>query len=474
MKKLLLSAACLLALGAANAQSFNAPKQPKGTPANVPVKRASSQLNKSGVDVSDWYNPVQMWERSSVGGQFATNNYVNFMMHDSLSKYINDDGTMDYGVGVTSIGQVLDPKDELINSTDNPGILLSGYVKYTVDSLRFTYLYVRNTDSTQDELGQTVPVYDTLFVAYYYGSQIQKDAFNKTVVGTNARVNWSTATRMPASYFKIDTLIFGPGTTDSTRANNNNGFENSWRLKVKSLAAPAGMNVSPTVNPTTGVVSNDLVAATLTFKAGIKSVRTMAINDSTTVSDTAVMIYQLDPVATPLPAGTRRTNYFGYYFYQNNGSASGVDYKNDKAYTNSLIAYPWSAYPTTGTAGYIPGQLFQNSAGAVDMFIDMDFHLTTTSGNVGLADHELVSIGAVYPNPAKGYTSVAFNTKKAAEVTVSLTNLLGQQVATVNAGKLAAGVNEVKLDLNNLKAGVYFVNVTVDGVSATKKLTITE
>ena len=104
----------------------------------------------------------------------------------------------------------------------------------------------------------------------------------------------------------------------------------------------------------------------------------------------------------------------------------------------------------------------------------MDFHVTTTSGNVGLADHELVSIGSVYPNPATGYTNVAFNTKKAANVTVTLTNLVGQEVAFVNAGKLAAGVNEVKLDLNNLKAGVYFVSVTVDGVSSTKKLTIAQ
>jgi hypothetical protein len=207
------------------------------------------------VDVSDWYNPVDMWSRSSVGGQFQSGRFVNFLMHDSLTKYINSTGTLDYGVGATSIGQVLDPKDALISSTDNPGLLLSGYVKYTVDSLRFSYLYVRNTDSTQDELGQMLPVYDTLFVAYFSGSQIQKDAFNKTVVGTNARVAWSTSNRMPATYFKLDTLILGPGGTDSTAIlNNNGGFENSWRLKSMQLAAPAGMNISPTVNPTTGAV----------------------------------------------------------------------------------------------------------------------------------------------------------------------------------------------------------------------------
>lgn len=472
MKKLLLSAACVLALGAVDAQNISMPKVNLGTPANVPVKNTKQQLNKTG-DVSDWYNPVDFWSRSSVGGQFSTNRFVNFIMHDSLSKYVDENGVIDYGNGATSVGQVLDPKDELILSTDNPGIWLSGYVKYTVDSLRFTYLYVRNTDSTQDELGQTLPVYDTLFISYFAGSQVQKNPFTNTAsYGLNSRVNWTGGSvRMPANAFKIDTLIFGPGTTDSTRANNNNGFENSWSLKSYAVAAPAGMNINPTVNPNTGAVSNDLVAATVTFKAGIKSVRTIATSDTTSVTDTAVMIYQLDP--STLQPGTRRTNYFGYLLFANDESVSGVDFKNDKAYTNSLIAYPRYAYATSGTTGYIPGQLF-GATTAYDQFIDMDFHLTTTSGNVGLAEHELVSIGSVYPNPATNYTYVTFNTKKAADVTVSLTNIVGQEVASLNAGKLASGVNEVKLNLNGLKAGIYFVNVTLDGVTSTKKLTIAE
>lgn len=473
MKKLLLSAACFVALNVVNAQTFNAPKAVNGTPVNVPAKAEKSQLKKSDppVDVSDWYNPIQFWERSNIGGQFTSNRFVNFMMHDSLSKYVNDDGTVTYGAGATTVGQVLDPKDGLIASTDNPGIMLSGYVKYRVDSLRFTYLYVRNTDSTQDELGQTLPVYDTLFIAYFAGSQIQKNPFSTTNLGFNARVGWTPgAVRMPTNYLKMDTLVFGPGTTDSTFANNNQGFENSWRLKSYTVAAPANMNVNPTVNPTTGAVSNDLVAATLVFKAGVKSVRTVATSDTTSVSDTAVMVYQLDPAVAPLPAGTRRTNYFGYLMFQNNPTTSGITFKNT-AYTNSVIGYPDYVYPTSGTnaLGYIPGHFFN-----AQTFVDMDFHVTTTSGNVGLADHELVSIGSVYPNPATGYTNVAFNTKKAANVTVTLTNLVGQEVAFVNAGKLAAGVNEVKLDLNNLKAGVYFVSVTVDGVSSTKKLTIAQ
>jgi hypothetical protein len=39
---------------------------------------------------------------------------------------------------------------------------------------------------------------------------------------------------------------------------------------------------------------------------------------------------------------------------------------------------------------------------------------------------------------------------------------------------MAAGSNNVSLNLSNIKAGVYFVNVSVDGLSTTKKLTITE
>ncbi len=470
MKKLVLSVASIFAFGAMQAQTFSAPTLVNGTPANIPTKQAKNQqLNKAG-DVADWYSPIDMWFKSPIGGQFETNRFVNFLIHDSLPKYINKDGVMRYGAGSTSIGQVLDPKDNLIDATDNPGIKLSGYVKYTVDSIAFTYLYVRNADSTQNELEQTIPVYDTLFVAYFMGSQVQKDPFSTTNLGNNSRVGWTPGTvRMPSNAFKIDTLIFGPGTQDSTFVNNNNGFENSWKLKVMRLPAPAGMNVSPTVNPNTGKVTNDLVAATLTFKSGIKSIRTID-SSGTLLHDTAVMIYQLDPNVTPLPAGTRRTNYFGYLMFQNDPTESGITLKNE-AYTNSLIAYPRYAYPTSGNdaLGYVPGHFYNTQT-----FIDLDFHLTTTSGNVGLADHEMVSIGSVYPNPANDFTYVTFNTKKAANVTVSLTNIIGQEIATLNAGKLAAGINEVKFNLTGIKAGVYFVNVTLDGVTSTKKLTITE
>lgn len=463
MKKLLLSAACVVALNAVNAQTYQA-KEAKGRPANVPAKAPKAvQMNKAGDDITDWYNPVNFWERSNVGGQFASNRFVNFIMHDSLSKYIDDKGAIEYGQGATSIGQVIDPKDNLISSTDNPGILLSGYVKYKVDSIRFTYLYVRNTDSTQDELGQTIPVYDTLFVAYFVGNQIGKAATANATLGRWSRPTFTGgAVRMPSNYLKLDTLIFGPGTTDSTLASNNNGgFENSWRLKSMQLAAPANMSVNPVVNGTTGAVTLDLAAASLVFKSGVKSVRNVG-----GVTDTAVMIYQKNPATDPLPAGTRRTNYFGYLQFQNNPTSSGVTFKND-AYTNSLITYPIQAYDATET--YIPGHFFN-----VQQFIDMDFLISTTSGNVGLADHELVSIGNVYPNPANGSTTVTFNTQKTANVTVSLTNLLGQEVASVNAGKLAAGVNQVNLNLSNIKAGVYFVNVTADGARQTKKLTVTE
>ncbi|MFN7313177.1 MAG: T9SS type A sorting domain-containing protein [Bacteroidota bacterium] len=470
MRKLVLTFAGSLAILAANAQQFES-KQKNGTPANIPAKAKAEVYTKSGVDVSDWYNPIDLWARSSVGSQFtAANRFVNFIMHDSLAKYVDDDGSVDYGVGATSVGQILDPKDQLISSTDNPGLLLSGYVKYTLDSLRFTYLYVRNTDSTQDELGQTVPVYDTLFIAYFQGNQIQKNPFSTTNLGLNARVGWTPGTvRMPTNYFKLDTIVFGPGTTDSTRVNNNNGFENSWSLKGYAAAAPSGMNVNPTVNPVTGAVSNDLIGATLTFKAGVKSVRTVDLGGGNTATDTAVMIYQLDKTVSPLPAGTRRTNYFGFLMFQNPQS-SGVQLKNE-AFTNSLLTYPRYAYPTSGNdaLGYIPGHFFN-----AQTFVDIDFHITSTSGNVGLADHELVSIGNLFPNPASSFTTVTFNSLKSGNVTVSLTNLVGQEVSALNVGKLGAGVNQVKLNLDNVKPGIYFVNVTVDGATTTKKLTITE
>jgi hypothetical protein len=69
---------------------------------------------------------------------------------------------------------------------------------------------------------------------------------------------------------------------------------------------------------------------------------------------------------------------------------------------------------------------------------------------------------------------MGFNLKSSSTVAVNIYNIAGQQVKSVINKTYAAGEHAVEFDLAGLKAGIYMVNMTVNGVSQTKKLTITE
>lgn len=90
--------------------------------------------------------------------------------------------------------------------------------------------------------------------------------------------------------------------------------------------------------------------------------------------------------------------------------------------------------------------------------------ITTVPGNT---DDILLFAGggnsdflALAPNPADGYVKVGFSTENTdKQVLVRLLNLHGQSMQR----HLAAGQNQLKLDLNGLPAGLYFVTLEVDG-----------
>ncbi|MEO6305390.1 MAG: T9SS type A sorting domain-containing protein, partial [Bacteroidia bacterium] len=75
---------------------------------------------------------------------------------------------------------------------------------------------------------------------------------------------------------------------------------------------------------------------------------------------------------------------------------------------------------------------------------------------------------SLYPNPATNNLNIAFSNNKAENVSVKISNNLGQTVKTVELGNSTD--IESQIDLSTLSSGVYFVKTTVGKVSSTKKL----
>jgi len=378
--------------------------------------------------------------------------FVSFLRHDSLAKYVGDDGVTSYGQGWISFGAVLDPKDALIDVELDPINRLSKFNSYKLDSLRFTYLYVRNVDTQTDGLGNPVSVVDTLFICYFKGSSIKKLFLLDADSNRLALLDWNRLVRFPSTPFKVDTILLTD--KDSTFAvTSQTGIpEGSWRNKVMQVAAPSTM----TVNANGGSNADNLIAATFIFKSAVPTINSNG--------DTAIMVYQKDP--STLPTGTHRANYFGFYYLSNDQG----NWKNKTHYNTTLLAPKWSSYkPTTnGWDGYLSGNAFTS-----DLFVDVDFLVSTTSDNISVKEvPNSFSLGNAFPNPSSQDVTIAFDLKTNNNVNIKLVNLVGQEVMNIANDKFSAGANEVKFNVSNLAGGVYFYTMTVDGVSQSQKIMI--
>lgn len=80
-----------------------------------------------------------------------------------------------------------------------------------------------------------------------------------------------------------------------------------------------------------------------------------------------------------------------------------------------------------------------------------------------------VSNISVYPNPANDYVQVGFETNNAGNIVISLSNLVGQNIAVFANTLTNAGYNNVTLDISALQKGIYFLNINDNGNVKTQK-----
>jgi hypothetical protein len=371
-------------------------------------------------------------------------------MPDSLCKYIDEGDTISrpYTIGAA---QVIDPKDDNIDLSATPEIKMSKFNGYNLDSISIIYLYVRNVDTKDDGNGNMVDVVDTLIVNYFVvaGGGIGKGTLSGG--GVFANPDWSTSTLLPVQMIASQKIALTRD--DSTSAiNNQGGFENSWGMAQKSIAPPTGITVGG------NAAVDNLIGYTLSFKLG-------HAYDSNNV-----MIYQRDPVA--FPYNGPRANYFGYRLGINEGTPD-QQVKQTKFYNNSGFTQVSSAYKANaqGWEGYIPGNAYFEA-----QYLQTEALLTSNNIGIKTINNDAFAMSNVYPNPAKvgGNVVMAFNLKATSTVNVNIYNIAGQLVKSTINKSFTSGENTVEMDLAGLKAGVYMVNMTVNGISSTKKLIITE
>lgn len=87
--------------------------------------------------------------------------------------------------------------------------------------------------------------------------------------------------------------------------------------------------------------------------------------------------------------------------------------------------------------------------------------VTLASPEVNASLPEDYSIASLYPNPFNPSLSVVVALPEAADLTVTVHNLLGREVERIAQGKHPAGFNAFTFDGSNLASGIYFVHASV-------------
>jgi hypothetical protein len=92
------------------------------------------------------------------------------------------------------------------------------------------------------------------------------------------------------------------------------------------------------------------------------------------------------------------------------------------------------------------------------------------AGVLGISENELANAISLYPNPANNKVNITVNDNAYDSIKIQVFNSLGQRLQSTESNDQST--NNFSLDVSNLAAGLYFINIDVDGVKASKKLLV--
>ena len=77
-----------------------------------------------------------------------------------------------------------------------------------------------------------------------------------------------------------------------------------------------------------------------------------------------------------------------------------------------------------------------------------------------------------YPNPFNPSTNISFSVPKASDISLKVYNLIGQEVASLVDGKVAAGTHTFTFNAENLSSGLYFYRITAGHQVISRKMSL--
>jgi len=107
-----------------------------------------------------------------------------------------------------------------------------------------------------------------------------------------------------------------------------------------------------------------------------------------------------------------------------------------------------------------------------DNLISIDDIFLEGTGTVGITEHNGSFPMGVYPNPANDMINVNYTLPSESQLMLNVFSLDGQLVRSEDKGTAQAGSGSLQMNVNDLAAGIYFVQLVTEHGSTTKRIVV--
>ena len=460
MKKLLLLAVTIITGFGANAQQAGALNISGG--ANSAVDQYQIRNDdfrpsaKSTIAGSRWYNHSSVVDFLTGGSLMQFRLFPIWFDSTVKQNFTSGLGTINY----ISAAQIIDPIHFTLwndpNVFDPNLIAIEPETSYKVDSISFSGAYITNAN-------RPVTIVDTFIVSVSPSSTSTTNLYSYYYT-TPALDAWAaTYNGNPAPEDTLKGFTIHRTNTDVVNRASNVGGRVMWKVPIDSsvrqqdsagFVSIVNFTLPVEVNGVPGVCNIPAgygVAVTVTFKSG-----DVIIPNTDTFSE-----YHNFMLLSGEALGTGTPMPYYHYQYRDRNSSNLMFASNDSAYFPTLFI-EGNNQPT-----------FRNEFHDIDAHIVCDDCPTVAEyASVKNINNAVYTEAEAYPNPAANEVNITFAINQNTNATVSVTNAIGQVIATQKVNAVSGQSNKVTFSTADLSAGVYFYTLEAKGQRTTSRFVV--
>jgi hypothetical protein len=417
------------------------------------------------------YAEVDLDTYSGTGKYIAFKNY----MTTSGALYLDD-------ININLIPSCKRPGDVTVTNID----MTSAVVAWTERGSANEWVIEYGPVGFSHGAGTTVPATQNPYTLTGLTAGTQYDVYVRANCGNNDLSDWSLnhatfttsfcASTDQCEYRFVCTDGYGDGWNDAYVSVQQNG------VTVATVEAlDHGMSSTTTVD-TIRVMLCDNVSTTFIWHSGLyddeASLAVLAPNgvvlynqeDMSTISSTNLLTFTTDCNAVP-PTCDAPTNLSVSNVTDNSATVTWTAGGNETSWDVEYklhSASQWQQSTVSQTTFTIQGLTASSNydvrvKALCSAYLESEFVNTTFTTGVGIDDLNFAQNISLLPNPADNFIELTVNSSIEVKEAV-VYNAFGQMIQTVQLTD-----NHTRIDLSNMAAGMYFVRVNGEGVTATKK-----